>query len=125
MGKKGNGRIEKARAEIERLKARRRLDLIKILAALAAMMLILLGKPMLENAGIIEADNMVVNGAMWISAFILAIFAGSAGRDLSKCGRSIDEVRTRAGLWAITVPDEHPGTGATVPLHTPEPYQKW
>ena len=69
MGKKGNGRIEKARAEIERLKARRRLDLIKIL-----------------------------NGAMWISAFILAIFAGSAGRDLSKCGRSIDEVRTRAGL---------------------------
>ena len=94
MGKKGNGRIEKARAEIERLKARRRLDLIKILAALAAIMLILLGKPMLENAGIIEADNMVVNGAMWISAFILAIFAGSAGRDLSKCGRSIDEVRT-------------------------------
>ena len=71
MGKKGNGRIEKARAEIERLKARRRLDLIKVLAALAAMMLILLGKPMLENAGIIEADNMVVNGAMWISAFIL------------------------------------------------------
>ena len=97
MGKKGNGRIEKARAEIERLKARRRLDLIKILAALAAMMLILLGKPMLENAGI-EADNLEVNGALWISAFILAIFAGSAGRDLSKCGRSIDEVRTRAGL---------------------------
>ena len=98
MGKKGNGRIEKARAEIERLKARRRLDLIKILAALAVMMLILLGKPMLENAGVIEAGNMVVNGAMWISAFVLAIFAGSAGRDLSKCGRSIDEVLTRAGL---------------------------
>ena len=97
MGKKGNGRIEKARAEIERLKARRRLDLIKILAALAAMMLILLGKPMLENAGIIEADNMVVNGAMWISAFILAIIAGTAGRDLSTCGRSIDDVRTPAG----------------------------
>ena len=98
MGKKGNGRIEKARAEIERLKARRRLDLIEILAALAVMMLILLGKPMLENAGVIEAGSMVVNGAMWISAFVLAIFAGSAGRDLSKCGRSIDEVRTRAGL---------------------------
>ena len=54
MGKKGNGRIEKARAEIERLKARRRLDLIKILAALAVMMLILLGKPMLENAGVLS-----------------------------------------------------------------------
>ena len=94
MGKKGNGRIEQARAESERLRARRRLALLPILA----MMLILLGKPMLENAGIIEADNMVVNGAMWISAFILAIFAGSAGRDLSKCGRSIDEVHTRAGL---------------------------
>ena len=112
MGKKGNGRIEKARAEIERLKARRRLDLIKILAALAMMIgdrdiywalkeLKRLGGIAgfhCENAGVIEAGNMVVNGAMWISAFVLAIFAGSAGRDLSKCGRSIDEVRTRAGL---------------------------
>ena len=98
MGKKGNGRIEKARAEIERLKARRRLDLIKILAALAVMMLILLGTPMLEHAGVIEAGPRVVTGAMGISAFVLAVFAGSAGRDLSKCGRSIDEVRTRAGL---------------------------
>lgn len=98
MGKKGNGRIEKARAEIERLKAQQRLDLIKILAALAVMMLILLGKPLLENAGLIEQGNMVVSGAMWISAFILAIFAGAAGRDLSKCRRSIEETRTRAGL---------------------------
>ncbi|MBC2890276.1 hypothetical protein [Gordonibacter massiliensis (ex Traore et al. 2017)] len=96
MGKKGSA--AKARAEIERLKAKRRLDIIKILAALAVMMLILLGKPMLEVAGILQEGNMVVSGAMWISAFILAIFAGTAGRDFSKCGRSIEEVRTRAGL---------------------------
>ncbi|RDB59907.1 hypothetical protein C1878_14645 [Gordonibacter sp. 28C] len=96
MGKKGSA--AKAQAEIERLKAKQRLDIIKILAALAVMMLILLGKPMLEVAGILQEGNMVVSGAMWISAFILAIFAGAAGRDFSKCGRSIKETRTRFGL---------------------------
>ena len=92
MAKKKMGRAAKAFAEIERLKAKRRLDIIKILGALVVMMLLLLGKPALEVAGILEQGNMVTSAALWISAFILAIFTGAAGRDISKCTRSIENV---------------------------------
>lgn len=98
MGKNKKGSAAKARAEIERLQACRRKDLIKILAALALMMLIILGKTTLEYNGTIEMGNMVLNGAMWLTAFVLAIFAGSAGVDMAKCGRGIEEARKRAGL---------------------------
>lgn len=97
MGRKST-RIEKAQVEIERLKARRRLDLIKMLGAITIMMLILLGKPMLESIGVMEEGNMFAGGVLWFTAIVLAVFAGAAGRDFSKCGRNIEETRTQAGL---------------------------
>lgn len=98
MAKRKAGRIEKAHAEIERLRAQRRFDIIKMMAAITAIVLVIFGVAMLEGNGVIEKGNMVINGAMWLTAFVLAIFAGSAGIDFSKCGKSIQEVRNRAGL---------------------------
>lgn len=93
MAKGKAGRTQKALAEIERLRASRRKDLIKMLAAIAAMMLVISGKTALELNGTLETGNMAVGGALLLTAFVLAIFAGSAGLSFAKSGRSIKQVQ--------------------------------
>ncbi len=98
MAKSKAGRVEKARAEIESLKATKRKCLIKILIAVGAMMLLILGKTMLEFYYILPTGSPVTGGMLALTAFVLAVFAGSAGLEISKANRSIAEIRTRNGL---------------------------
>ncbi|MEG1435156.1 MAG: hypothetical protein RSB04_00560 [Gordonibacter sp.] len=97
MGKGASGRAQKARAELERLRASRRKDLIKMLAAIAAMMLVIWGKTALELNGTFETGNMAIGIAMLVTAFVLAIFAGSAGVSFAKNGRGIKDAQRRTG----------------------------
>ena len=97
MGKGSAGRAQKARAEVERLRASRRKDLIKMLAAIAAMMLVIWGKTALELNGTLETGNMAVGAALFITALVLAVFAGSAGVSFAKSGRALQQAQHRAG----------------------------
>lgn len=97
MSKKAK-RKEDALVEIERLKAKRRLDIIKCAAALVVIVVLIFGKSWLEFNGILETGNIAVGAMMMVSAVGLAIFAGSASVDFTKCGHLIDEVRMKSGL---------------------------
>lgn len=92
MAKKQSRRAEKARAEIESLKAARRQDLLKMAIACFAMVVLIIVKTALEYYYILEQGNMIVGGAMVFIAFGLAVFAGSAGVNFAKSGRRIKEL---------------------------------
>lgn len=97
MGKKTTRR-ETALAEIERLKANRRKDIIKCSAAVVVIIVLIYGKSWLEVNGIIPTGNVVVGALMMFSALGLALFAGTASVDFSKSGHLIEEARAKAGL---------------------------
>ncbi len=97
MSKKAKSR-ENALAEIQRLKANRRKDVIKCAAAIAVIIVIIYGKSWLETNGIIPTGNVIVGAAMMCSGLGLAIFAGTASVDFAKSGHLIDDACARARL---------------------------
>lgn len=97
MSKKSN-RTAKALAEIEGYKANRRKDIIKMGGAITLMLVLIWLKAMLEVNGVLQMGNAIAGGALALVAFLLAVFAGSAGVDFAKNGRTIQNVRDRAGL---------------------------
>ena len=95
-----NKRARRADAfeEIERLKAGRRMDVIKCAGALAAIVVILGGKIALEVNGIIQSGNMAMGAVVMISAVGLAILGGTSSIDFTRSGHEIEGVRARAGI---------------------------
>lgn len=91
-------RQEKSYEEIIRLKGNRRKDLIKCAAALAAILVLVWGKLLLELNGILESGNMAAGAVMMASSVGLAIFAGTASIDFTKSGQYINDIRTRTGI---------------------------
>lgn len=91
VAKRGGRRIA-ALEEICALKGKRRMDIIKCAFAIMVVVLIIAGKPLLETMGIIPEGSMVASAAMFLSAVVLAVFAGSASTDFAKSGRRIEEL---------------------------------
>lgn len=92
MGQKNAGKRAKLLEEVLVLKDKRRADIIKIACAILLIIAVILGKPLLEQMGLIPQDNMIIMGAMYIIAILLAAFAGFAGNDYAKSGRRIEEL---------------------------------
>ena len=94
MGKdkrKTKGRAA-ALEEVLSLRAKRRADIIKIAFAIMAVIVIMVVGPMLQLSGVIESGNMVLSGATFLTAVLLAGFAGISSTDYSKCSRRITEL---------------------------------
>ncbi len=98
MSRNRNERRTKAFEDIERLKASRRKDIIKCAASLAAILIVLSVKMYLETSGLVEVGNLAIGAVVMISAVGLAIFAGTASTDFTRCGREIEGIRARAGI---------------------------
>ncbi len=97
MSKKTKSR-ESALAEVQRLKANRRKDIIKCAAAIVVIVVLIYGKSWLEVNGLIPTGNVVIGAAMMAAGLGLAIFAGTASVDFAKSGHLIDEACARAKL---------------------------
>lgn len=98
MSQKSTNKRAKILEEILVLKNKRRVDIIKIACAILLIIVVILGKPLLEQWGLLPQDNMIVTGAMYIIAILLAGFAGFASSDYAKSGRRIDELCTKNSI---------------------------
>lgn len=98
MSRKGAGKKNKALDEVLELKGRRRADIIKCAFAVTLIIVVILGKPMLEVMGVIPEGSMMASGAMFLLAIVLAAFAGSASTDFAKSGRRIEELCSKNAI---------------------------
>lgn len=98
MGRGKGNRRAGALEEISALRGKRRVDIIKCAFAIAAVILVITGKPYLETVGILPADSMLVSALMFLGAVVLAVFAGSASTDYAKSGRRIEELCAERGI---------------------------
>ncbi|MEG0990638.1 MAG: hypothetical protein RSN88_07235 [Gordonibacter sp.] len=98
MTKNRSGRKTRAHEDIQRLKASRRKDIIKCAAALAAIVVLLGGKLLLEMNGIIQAGNLVAGAVQMFGTIGLAIVGGTSSMDFVKCGHDIADIRARTGI---------------------------
>lgn len=100
MAKKNGKRSAKALEAIEALKANNRKAFIKILAAIAVVLLLGFGRTALDVYGFIptETINLVSNGIVYLSAVVMAFIAGRAGIEITKNHHEIDAVCNRNGI---------------------------
>lgn len=98
MARKNLSKRDKILDEILMLKEKRQTDIIKIVCAILTIILVIMGKPLLENTGIISQDNVIIVGAMYIIAILLATFTGFAGRDYARSGSRINELCTKNSI---------------------------
>lgn len=105
MAKNRCGKKTRAYEHIQRLKANRRMDIIKCAAAFAAIIILLGGKLLLELSGIIQPGNLVAGAVQMFGAIGLAIMGGTASMDYVKCGHTIADIQARTGLTKQDVVD--------------------
>ena len=84
--------------EIERLRGRRRLSIIKCSAALATIIVVLAGKQILAAQGIIDPNGVVAGALTMLIAFGLAIVGGTASIEFTKSGSKIRELKNSCGI---------------------------
>lgn len=97
MAKRQSGKNAKLQEEIRQLRARQRYDLLKMAIAIVAVIALILldANYNLAIAEINESLAMAKSVGLWVAAVVLAAFAGFAGRDYSRCGKSISEIQRR------------------------------
>ncbi len=105
MSKNSSRRKAKAYEDIERLKASRRKDFIKCVLALAALVLIITAKLVLETCGIIEAGNMASGAFMMAVGIGLAILGGTASVNITRTGNEIRGIQARTGITKQDIKD--------------------
>lgn len=105
MGKSFSARKAQAFKEIQVYKASRRKDIIKCAAALALILTLVWGKLLLETTGIIAAGNIAAGAVMMMSSIGLAVFAGSASVDFTRCGHYLKDTCTRTGITKQDIAD--------------------
>lgn len=98
MGRGRDNRKASPFEEIDRLKTNRRADVIKCAAALTVIVVLIGAKSMLEANGIMESGNLFAGAFMMFSAVGLAIFAGAASTDFTKCGHHINDICTQGDI---------------------------
>lgn len=98
MSRKSTTKKTKVLDEILELKDKRRVDVIKCLAAIVLIIVVIMGKPLFEMMGVIPEGSVVAAGVMFFLAVVLAVFAGSASNDYAKSGRRIDELCSRNSI---------------------------
>lgn len=91
-GGKRSARKSAALEEIGSLRGKRRADIVKCAFAVMVVIVVIAGKPLLESMEVIPAGSMVTAAALFLTAVVLAVFAGSASTDYAKSGRRIDEL---------------------------------
>ena len=89
--------------EIERLKARRRLCLIKVLACVAIILVLMWLNTLWKTGG---QESF---GALWIAAVALAAFAGQAGVEASRCGKQLTDTCRKHGITKQDITDYERG----------------
>ena len=99
MSKKSSDSKRKAVLdEIAALKAKRRASIIKCAFAIMAVVLAIAAKSMLETIGFIGDGNRAASGVLFLTAVVLAAFAGFASTDYAKSGRRIEELCARYSI---------------------------
>ena len=84
--------------EIQRLKHRRRIDILKCVIALGAVLLLVGGKQMLAALGIDVYGSMAFGGFEMIATIALAILGGTASIDYTKAGIQIGDIKRIGGI---------------------------
>ena len=86
MSKKASKQFSKAFETIEALKASNRKAFIKILAAMAAVLLLGLGRTALDVYGLIPSESVgtIASGAVYLIAIFMAFIAGQSGISIAK-----------------------------------------
>ncbi len=97
--------------EIERLKARRRLCLIKVLACVAAVLVLMWLNALWKTGGqeAPGAAGVAESALLWIAAAALAAFAGQAGLEASRCTAQLAELRRKHGIAKQDIADYERG----------------
>lgn len=90
--KQAGGKKSAALDEIMVLRGKRRASIIKCAFAVMVVVLAIAAKSMLETIGFIGDGNMAASGALFLTAVVLAAFAGFASTDYAKNGRRIEEL---------------------------------
>lgn len=100
MSKKASKQFSKAFETIEALKASNRKAFIKILAAMAAVLLLGLGRTALDVYGLIPSEPVgtIASGAVYLIAIFMAFIAGQSGISIAKNRREIDSICDRTGI---------------------------
>lgn len=98
MGKKSGSRKQKALAEIERLKGRRRASIVKAAAIVSGAVVFLLGERMLEISGVLPSGSLILHGLVTASVVIMAAAVGITTTSISRIGREIKGIADNAGL---------------------------
>ena len=98
MSKKASKQFSKAFETIEALKASNRKAFIKILAAMAAVLLLGLGRTALDVYGLIPSESVgtIASGAVYL--IFMAFIAGQSGISIAKNRREIDSICDRTGI---------------------------
>lgn len=91
-------RQQDALEEIGAMRAQRRTDIVKCVAALAAVVALVGGKIVLEASGTVPPGNMILNGIVMMGSIGLAIYAGNASIDFTRTGHSIEYLRQKNGI---------------------------
>ena len=97
--------------EIERLKARRRLCLIKVLACVAIILVLMWLNTLWKTGGqeSFGAAEMAESALLWIAAVALAAFAGQAGVEASRCGKQLTDTCRKHGITKQDITDYERG----------------
>ena len=97
--------------EIERLKARRRLCLIKVLACVAIILVLMWLNTLWKTGGqeSFGAAEMAESALLWIAAVALAAFAGQACVEASRCGKQLTDTCRKHGITKQDITDYERG----------------
>lgn len=98
MARKGSPKRAKSFQMIQEYKALERRGFLKIVAAVSMAIVLILGYSYFTLNGVVSEENVVIRGALWITAAVLAWFAGSGGRDINNGMTEIKKICTQTGI---------------------------